>query len=78
MTTTIIFNTDPKLKKAAMQKARKQGITLTTVLNLATRKFVDDELEVDIIARDIAAARADIRAGKFLTAAEMRRSLGIK
>lgn len=74
MTTTIIFNTDPKLKKAAMQKARKQGITLTTVLNLATRKFVDDELEVDIIARDIAEARN----GQLIPAAKVYKQLGIK
>jgi predicted transcriptional regulator len=72
--TTIIFNTDAKLKRAALKKARAQGLTLTTVLNLATRKYVADELVVDVIARDLAEARK----GKAIPAEEVYKKFGIK
>jgi hypothetical protein len=74
MTTKIIFNTDQKLKDAAQKKAREQGLTLTAFLNLATRAFVDNELKIDVIARDIAEARR----GKSIPAAEVYRRLGLQ
>lgn len=58
MNTTVIFNTDLALKKAAMRKAHERGLTLTTVLNLATRAFVNDAFTIDIVGNDIARARA--------------------
>ena len=73
MTTTIIFNTNEKLKKAAMRKAHAQGLTLSAVLNMATQAFVDNELTVDIVARDIARARAE----PSIPAAEVYRRLGL-
>ena len=74
MNTKIIFNTDKHLKAAAQKKARKQGLTLSAVLNLATRAYVDNEVTVDIIARDLAEARQS----KSIPAAEAYRQLGIK
>lgn len=73
MITKVIFNTDKKLKVAAQKKARKQGITLSAMLNFATRAYVRDEIEIDIIARDIAEARQ----GKSIPASEVYRRLGI-
>ena len=78
MNTKIIFNTDRKLKDAAQKKARKQGLTLSAMLNLATQAFVDDDIKIDVIGRDIARARADIRAGRGIPAEEVYRRLGIK
>ncbi len=78
MNTKIIFNTDRKLKDAAQKKARQQGLTLSAMLNLATRAFVDDDIKIDVIGRDIARARADIRAGRGIPAEEVYRRLGIK
>ncbi len=78
MTTRVIFNTDEKLKEAAMRKAKRQGLTYSAVLNLATRAYVNDELEVDLLARDLAEARAQIRHGKAYTEKEVRYSFGLK
>ena len=72
MNTRIIFNTDKKLKAAAQRKARAQGLTLSGMLNLATRAYVEND--IDIIARDIAAARAS----KRIPAEEVHKRLGIK
>lgn len=58
MKTTVIFNTDRGLKTAAMKKARAKGMTLSSVLNLATQAFVDGAIEIDVVARNIAEARA--------------------
>lgn len=58
MQTKVIFNTDKRLKMAAMQKARAKGMTLSAVLNLATQAFVDDAIVIDAVARDIEEARA--------------------
>ena len=77
MNTKIIFNTDKKLKSAAMKKARSQGLTLTAVLTMATRAFVADEIGVDIVARDIARAKEQIRQGKGIPAEEVWKKLGI-
>jgi len=74
MKTKIIFNTDTKLKIAAQKKARQQGLTLTGFLNLATRAYVKNEIEVDIIGRDISRARQS----KGIPAEEVYRRLDIK
>lgn len=74
MSTKIIFNTDKKLKEAAQKKARGQGLTLSAMLNLATRAYVDDEIKIDVIARDLAEARR----GESIPAAELYRRLGIQ
>ena len=78
MNTKIIFNTDSKLKDAAQKKARARGLTLTAVLNLVTRAFVDDSIHIDVIGEDIARARAEIGAGKGIPAEEVYRRLGIR
>ena len=74
MNTKLIFNTDSKLKIAAQKKARARGLTLSAMLNLATQAFVDDDIKIDVIARDLAEARR----GKGIPAAEVYRRLGIK
>jgi len=54
MTTRINFNIDESLKNAAMKKASQKGIPLSTVLNLATRAFVADTLNIGIVDRLLA------------------------
>ena len=78
MTTKVIFNIDKNVKAKAQRKARKQGMTLSSVLNFATRAYVNDSLEIDIIARDLAEARKEIREGKLIPEEEVYRGLGIK
>ncbi len=78
MTTKVIFNTDKKLKAAAMKKARGQGTTLTAVLNFATRAYAEDRLEVDLLGEMIAKAREDIRHGRLYTQEEVFKKFNIK
>ena len=77
MTTKVIFNVDKKLKEAAMKKARKQGLTYSAVLNLATRAYVKNEIEVDMLARDLEEARRAIREGRVSSLEETARRLGV-
>ena len=80
MNTTILFNTDKKVKEAAMKKATRQGLTLSAVLNSALQTYIDPGTTAhdDVLARDIAKAMAQYRAGKGFTEAEMRRQLEVK
>jgi hypothetical protein len=78
MNTKIIFNTDKKLKMAAQKKAKKQGLTLSAVLNRATRAYVEDSFDIGIISNDIARAREQIRQGKYVTHEQLVKELGIK
>ncbi len=78
MNTKIIFNTNKKLKEAAMKKAQKQGLTLSAVLNLATQAYVDDTLTVSLFERDLAIAREQIRQGRGIPAQEVYHRFGIK
>lgn len=78
MTTKVIFNTDKKLKAAAMKKARGQGITLSSVLNFATKAYVDDRMKIDVLGQMIERGREDIRQGRIISEKEVYRKLGIK
>ena len=79
MNTRVIFNTDKKLKDAAMRKARRQGLTLSAFLNLATRAFVEDELELTVSEQKrLTRAQKEAQQGKFLTEEEVLRRFNIK
>ena len=77
MDTKVIFNTNKKLKEAAMKKARKHGLTLSAVLNMATEAYVDDRLIISAFERDLAEARAQMQAGKGIPLEEALKSLGL-
>lgn len=49
MTTKVIFTIDKKLKNEAMRKARSFGLPFSSVLNLATRAFVDGKMNVEMV-----------------------------
>lgn len=74
MDTKVIFNIDKKLKTAAQKKASAQGLTLSAMLNFATRAYVDETIKIDVIAQDIARARNS----KSVPAEEAYRRLGLK
>ena len=78
MTTRVIFNTDKKLKEAAMKKARKEGLTLSAVLNLATEAYIHNRLSITAFDRDLERAFEEVRQGKTIPAKEVYRQLGIK
>lgn len=49
MTTQVIFKIEEKLKKAAQEKARKEGISLSEFYKSATKSFVAGKIKVGII-----------------------------
>lgn len=76
MTTQVIFNIDKKLKDQAMKKAAGQGITYSTVLKLATRAFVENRFDIDVVIPEpfnqktrqaMSEAIADVKKGKNLS-----------
>ena len=68
---------DSQLKKAAMVKARKEGTTLSAVLNAAIRRYVQGRMKVQAIDPDWEEAMADIRAGRSRPAEDVFRDLGL-
>lgn len=76
MNTQVIFTIDKGLKNEAMKKARSFGLPFSSVLNLATRAFVDGKINVEITntppfndktAREIRRALSDIVKNKNLS-----------
>ena len=76
MTTQVIFTMDRNLKDKAMRKARSFGLPFSSVLNLATRAFVDGKINIGVVdnqsfndktAREIRSALSDISKGKNLS-----------
>ncbi len=48
MTTQVIFNIDSGLKAKAMKKAQSEGIPFSSVLNLATKAYVEGSLDITL------------------------------
>jgi hypothetical protein len=75
MTTQVIFTMDKKLKGEAMRKARSFGLPFSSVLNLATRAFVDGKINIGVVEnehlniktrRELMKISNDIKKGKNL------------
>ena len=64
-----------QLKKAAMKKARKEGWTLSAMLNFATRAYVENRLSMQILDPELAQGLDDIRNGREVTLEEAERRL---
>jgi len=91
MTTQIVFTIDPKIKAAAMQRAKREGIPFASFLKIATEAFATGEYGIGIIRREVPntktarillAARSDFKKGKnispaFRSGKEMDEYLGI-
>lgn len=75
MTSKTIFNMNTKLKKAAMKKARTEGWTLSAVLNLATRAYIEDRLRMEILDPELAQGLDDIKHGRVIPWEEIKREL---
>lgn len=76
MTTQVIFTIDKELKDKAMKKARSFGLPFSSVLNLATRAFVDGKINIGVVetqpfndktAKEIQSALSDISKNKNLS-----------
>jgi antitoxin component of RelBE/YafQ-DinJ toxin-antitoxin module len=79
MITQMVFKLDNKLKHAAQQRAKKQGIALSDLYKQATESFVAGELAVTFAptleipntrtARILRQITKDVKAGKNLSPA---------
>ncbi|MEI7719828.1 MAG: hypothetical protein WCI89_01300 [bacterium] len=77
MNVKVIFNTNKKLKEAAMKKARKEGLTYSAVLNIATEAYVGDRLKITALEQHLEKAREEIRQGRYYTHEQVMRKLGL-
>ena len=50
MTTQISFTADKSLKNKAMEKAKKEGITLKAFLTYSMRSYVEGKMKLDLVA----------------------------
>ena len=67
---------DSTLKKELMKKARKEGLTLTSVLNVAARAYTNDWIKIAALERDIAEGISDIRNGRVISQEDLFKKLG--
>ena len=76
MTTQVIFTIDKKLKNEAMRKARSFGLPFSSVLNIATRAFVNGDISIEAVdsrpfnaktARELRSALSDIAKNKNIS-----------
>lgn len=73
----MIFGISPSLKKAAMQKARKHGLSYASVLKMATQAYVDGTLAIGAFDARLAQSVEDVQKGRTYTVAEVRKKLKI-
>lgn len=50
MTTQISFTADESLKNKAMEKAKREGITLKALLTYSMRSFVEGKMKLDLVS----------------------------
>lgn len=76
MATQVVFKVDPAVKKAAMRRAKREGIPFASVLKLATKAFADGKFDIGLhveekfnkkTAREIRAALKDIENNRNLS-----------
>jgi purine-nucleoside phosphorylase len=52
MITQVSFTTESELKKKALEKAKKEGITLKTVLLYSMKAFVEGKIHFGVISQE--------------------------
>ena len=76
MTSQVVLKIDKKLKDRAIRKAQNEGLPLATVLLLATKAYVEGDLDVQLVTqrklnaktrRELQKISKDIRQGKSLS-----------
>lgn len=65
------------LKKAAVRKAKKEGLTLSDVLNFAARAYVDGTIQLRTVDKDTAEALDDIAHGRTISQEDLFKKLGL-
>ena len=76
MTSQVVFRIDKKLKDKAIKKAQNEGLPFAAVLKLATKAYVEGDLDVQLVTqrklnaktrRELRRISQDIRQGKNLS-----------
>ncbi len=73
----VILNMDSTLKKQFMSKARKEGLTMSSALNITARAYVHDRLKITALDRDIEEGLDDIRNGRVISQEDLFKKLGL-
>ncbi len=68
---------DSTLKKKLMTKARKEGLNLSSVLNIAARAYINNKIRISASERDYEDGLADVRAGRVRPMEEVFKRLGL-
>lgn len=68
---------DTTLKKELMEKTKKEGWTLSALLNFMGREYLAGNIKMDAIQRGIEAGRDDFRNGRYRTLEEVKKRLGL-
>lgn len=81
-TTRVLFNTTPKIKKAAQKRAHAEGTNLTSLLNQAMLLYAEGSFDPDdfLTQEDMVAIRRglnDARAGRVLSQEEVFKALNL-
>lgn len=50
--TQVSFITDPRLKKQALEKAKKEGITLKALFTMAMKSYINNDLILNLRQKD--------------------------
>jgi antitoxin component of RelBE/YafQ-DinJ toxin-antitoxin module len=81
MTTRINFVIDEQLKTAAMKKAKRIGLSLSTVLSQATRAFVEEDMQIGFfgpaLMEDIRHSRDDIKHARIVSHDDLVQELNL-
>lgn len=77
MTSKTIFNMNTTLKKIAMKKAKKEGLTLSDILNFSARAYIAGDIQVRLVDRDTAEALDDIAHGRVISQEKLFKKLGM-
>ena len=68
---------DSALKKKVMAKARREGMNLSTVLNITARSYIANKIHISASDRDYEEGMADIRSGRIRPLEEVIKRLGL-
>lgn len=75
MTTQILFRIDKKLKDRAMEKARHEGVALSSVLKLATKAFVEGALDIQLVGTTKLGSATEKRFARSLLDIQKKKNL---
>ena len=68
---------DTTLKKELMARTKKEGWTLSALLNFMGREYMEGNIRMDAVQRSIEAGRDDFRNGRYYTLEEVKKRLNL-